>query len=239
MIKATVTEVKIGNIAIEGLMNENGQFGIAIPQLAGYFQFSSKHASRILKPMLSEGFLKWQTSLNPKAVNVVPLNQMESVIFYLAQKNNKKAIEIWNQIHPNTMFTDSSTISKKRKIESLVEDFVIELMYQDSNPRRQVITDFGIADVVHDYGVVEIKEFKSIRSAHLAMGQAMSYGAILNKRPEVLLFNVPESSNIKILDMFTAVEMLVWIYSKRDTKKMLARKQCYPTCSNATKINVD
>ena len=237
ILTASVTQVNIGPIAIEGLMSENGDFAIAVPQVAECFQFDKNQASRNIKALTGRNysFAKWQTPLSPKPVNVILLVDFEKVIFALAQKGNNKAVEMWNRIHPDVPFLATRKPAPVQRIESLIEDYVIE-MYQEFNPRRQVSTDFGIADVVHDHGVVEIKEFKSIRSAHTAMGQAMSYGAILNKQPEVLLFNVPESEIQRVIAMFTGAGMLVWLYSKEDTKSALTRERWYPTCSNAPDI---
>ena len=237
ILTASVTQVNIGPIAIEGLMSENGDFAIAVPQMVALDLVPPNRSAKQLKAILPGDVMiyQWKTRLSPKSVNVILLVDFEKVIFALAQKGNSKAVEMWNQIHPDVPFLATRKPAPVQRIESLIEDYVIE-MYQEFNPRRQVSTDFGIADVVHDHGVVEIKEFKSIRSAHTAMGQAMSYGAILNKQPEVLLFNVPESEIQRVIAMFTGVGMLVWLYSKEDTKTALTRERWYPTCSNAQDI---
>jgi hypothetical protein len=236
-IKAEITTVALGSISFQGLMNENGEFGIAVPQIAEEFQLDKSQASRQLKTLLGNSLdlQKWKTPINPKPVNTILIKDLENVIFKLAQKGIPKAVECWNQLHPDKSF-NPNLLKISKNNEKQIEDFVMEL-YADFNPVRQVVTEFGIADVVHDFGVVEIKEFNSIRSLHTAIGQAMSYGAILRKQPEVLVFNVPDSAVQKVLQMFTAVGILVMIYDEPDTKQILQRKKWHPTHSNANEIS--
>lgn len=94
ILTATVTKVKIGPVSMDGLMSENGDFAIALPQVSEHFRFPNKHAARTVKPMLGEGFQfpKWKTELNPKAVNVIPLAEMEKLILELALQGNEAAI---------------------------------------------------------------------------------------------------------------------------------------------------
>ena len=84
--------------------------------------------------------------------------------------------------------------------------------------------------------MVEVKEFKSISSAHKALGQAMSYGSILRLQPEVVLFNVPDNEVERVIRLFTAVGILVLIYTVEGTKKLIARKLICPNFSNADEI---
>jgi hypothetical protein len=94
MIKAEITQVSIGKfVALEGLMNENGDFGVAVPQTASLFQIDSNQASRNLKALLGTGFQfdKWKTPLNPKAVNVIPLEQFQELVRALDKKGNVAA----------------------------------------------------------------------------------------------------------------------------------------------------
>jgi len=96
MLRANVSQVNIGPIVIEGLMDEDGEYYVAIPQIAELFQFDKNQASRYLKSLLGKHiqFAKIKTELNPKEVNAVPLEMFEKVLFELALKGISKAVEM-------------------------------------------------------------------------------------------------------------------------------------------------
>lgn len=73
VIKAEVKSAKIGPLSIEGLMSENGDFAVAVPQASERFQIASNQASRSIKTLLGTGFQfdKWKSPLHPKKVNVL------------------------------------------------------------------------------------------------------------------------------------------------------------------------
>lgn len=59
IVSAVVTEVPIGNIFVEGLMREDGVFGIAVPQIATlfpYFKTDKNNASTLLKRLMGKDF---------------------------------------------------------------------------------------------------------------------------------------------------------------------------------------
>jgi len=99
-IKADVTQVQIGFLSLEGLMNENGRFAVAVPQYADLFETSRNTASRDIKRLLGKGsktsivLEKWKTPFNKAEVNVIPLEQWSNLIFELALSGNQKAIEL-------------------------------------------------------------------------------------------------------------------------------------------------
>lgn len=99
-IKAEVTQVQIGSVSIEGLMSENGDFGVAVPQYADIFETSRNTASRDIKRLLDKGsktsiiFEKWRTPFNRADVNVIPLEHWSNLVFELALSGNKKAIDL-------------------------------------------------------------------------------------------------------------------------------------------------
>lgn len=92
-IKAEIATVHIGPISMQGLMSENGDFGVAVPQLAEHFQTNKNQASREFKALLGKGFQfdKWKTPLNPKAVNVLTLDQLQEVIRGMDKRRNAVA----------------------------------------------------------------------------------------------------------------------------------------------------
>lgn len=96
MLRAKVSQVNIGPIVIEGLMDEIGDYYVAIPQIAELFSIPIKHASRDIKALLGKAFSipKFKTELHSGGVNAVPLEAFEKVLFELAIKGNPKAIEM-------------------------------------------------------------------------------------------------------------------------------------------------
>lgn len=94
-IKAEITEVSIGILKIQGLMSENGEFGVAVPQVTEKFRFNKNQASRDLKALLGKDFQfdKWKTPLNPKAVNVISLDYFQTLVRELDKRGNKAASE--------------------------------------------------------------------------------------------------------------------------------------------------
>lgn len=95
-IKAQIAIVNLGHIQIEGLLGSDGKFYVAVPQISDYFQFPNKHASRDIKALLGGGFQfpKAITPLNPKAVNIVSLDQFHRVLAEISFKGNVLAQEV-------------------------------------------------------------------------------------------------------------------------------------------------
>jgi hypothetical protein len=94
MITATVTEVKFGaSLSLEGLMTEDGEYYVGVPQLSNCFQFDKNQASRTVKSLCSNDFQfdKLKTPLNPKGINAIPLEIFGNLIAELAFKGNQKA----------------------------------------------------------------------------------------------------------------------------------------------------
>lgn len=96
VIKAEVKSAKIGPLSIEGLMSENGDFAVAVPQASERFQIASNQASRSIKTLLGTGFQfdKWKSPLHPKEVNVLSLSDFEKLMVELAFNGNEKAREM-------------------------------------------------------------------------------------------------------------------------------------------------
>jgi hypothetical protein len=93
-LTAQVSQVPFGNTEIEGLLFEDGSFGVAIPQVCSIFQFDKIQASRDIKALLGKDFQfdKVRTTLNPKAVNVLQLKDFERLLLKLTIKQNPIAI---------------------------------------------------------------------------------------------------------------------------------------------------
>ena len=96
ILTATVATVKLGHLEFEGLMFEDGTYGIAVPQICSIFQFLIKNTSRDIKALLGKDFqfLKAHTTLHPKAVNVLQLIDFEKLLFELMIKGSPIAVGI-------------------------------------------------------------------------------------------------------------------------------------------------
>lgn len=94
--KAVVATIDLGFEKIEGLMLPDGNYAVAIPQLAELFSFPNKHASRDIKALLGNSFQfpKTKSELHPKEVNILLLPQVTKVIYLLAKKGNAIANEL-------------------------------------------------------------------------------------------------------------------------------------------------
>jgi hypothetical protein len=94
ILSAEVATIQLGFIEFDGLMDKDGNYYVAIPQIASVFQFLTKNASRDINSLLGNDFQfpKFKTSLHPKAVNAIPVVLMESLILELAIRGNEQAI---------------------------------------------------------------------------------------------------------------------------------------------------
>ena len=74
--KAKITNVKIGNITIEGSMLPNGTFAVAVPQIVKLFGIINTNASRDFKLLLGgdSGIIKIATELRVAFVRTIGLN---------------------------------------------------------------------------------------------------------------------------------------------------------------------
>jgi len=100
ILTASVTTVQIGPLSLQGLMSENGDFAIAVPQIADLIQTSRNTASRDLKRLLGKDsktsiiFDKWTTPFNKRGVNVLHIQDFERVLFEYALAGHAEAIAI-------------------------------------------------------------------------------------------------------------------------------------------------
>jgi hypothetical protein len=102
ILTATVTTVKLGNLEFEGLLLEDGNFGIAQQQIADIFSVIPTSAPKWLKTRLGEGFQLFQVKTNRpreagkqnRAENALTLTGFEKLIFELALERNEIAIKL-------------------------------------------------------------------------------------------------------------------------------------------------
>jgi hypothetical protein len=85
MSRAKVTPINFGCLTLEGLMLENGNFAVAVPQISELFQFDKNQASRDIKTLLGADFQfdKTKSELHPKEVNILTLPQLEKLMLFL------------------------------------------------------------------------------------------------------------------------------------------------------------
>lgn len=72
--KAVVATVKIGHIELEGLMLPNGDYAIAMSQIAGLNLIPPNRSFKQLKPLTGMNFpshQKVRSELHPKGINVI------------------------------------------------------------------------------------------------------------------------------------------------------------------------
>jgi hypothetical protein len=157
-IKAEITQVPIGSLSMEGLMSENGEFGVAIPQYADLFETSRNTASRDIKRLLDKGsktsitLEKWKTPFNQAGVNVIRLEQWSSLVFELALSGNQKAIEL-------------SRVMQDLSWHQLFAD-AFDIKFEKEDRQQRLITrmrtkhDFRpLTDMLKAFGFVEGKDF--------------------------------------------------------------------------------
>ena len=102
-VKANIAFVKIGHLEIEGLLLDDGSFGVAVPQIAKlfpYFSDSQNQASQKLKRLMGKDFktTKVNTIFNKNYVLSVNLDDFLGVIRKLMSINDTVAIDIASQL---------------------------------------------------------------------------------------------------------------------------------------------
>jgi hypothetical protein len=91
--KALVAKVPFGTFEIDGLLFEDGSYGVAIPQISDLFMTNRNTASRDLKRLLGEGFKtsKTKTEFNKNTTLSISLLEFERVLAKLDRAGNVKA----------------------------------------------------------------------------------------------------------------------------------------------------
>lgn len=99
ILTATIATVKLGNLEFEGLMFEDGSFGISVPQIAmlfPYFKTDKNNASILLKRLMGKDFKtdKSKTAFNKNITTYVDLIAFERIIRKLDKQNDPVAENI-------------------------------------------------------------------------------------------------------------------------------------------------
>ena len=97
--KAVVATVRYAGFEFPGLKLANGDYALAVPQIAEIFQFVHSNEQRTIKRLLGEGFqfVRTASELNPKKVNILLLKDFGKLVNAIARSQDKayeKAREI-------------------------------------------------------------------------------------------------------------------------------------------------
>lgn len=110
--KAVITQVQIGSLTIDGLMLPNGDYAIAVPQVADLFMLFPGNAARDLKTLLGNDskLIKVKTEINKNVTTIVSLEQFTKIVYKLAVNGNQKArdfAEILFELSLHQLFSDA------------------------------------------------------------------------------------------------------------------------------------
>ncbi len=117
ILSATIAIVSIGNFQMEGLRSENGDFGIAVPQLIAQNLINNSNSTYEVKALLGEGsnlIIQWKTSIAKRPVNVVLLKDFHRLLVKLTAKGNEKAeqiLESLSSLSLHQLFADAFEIN--------------------------------------------------------------------------------------------------------------------------------
>lgn len=137
--RAQVATVLVGIIKLEGIMTPDGEFFVALPQVSDLFAVPQKNASRDIKALLGNGFqfLKVNTVLNPKAVNVLSLEWFNTLVYRLAFNGNRDAqtfVESLGHLGLYQRFCDTFG----RELEAQERQAFLELRMQSIATRNEL-----------------------------------------------------------------------------------------------------
>lgn len=201
--KAIVAKVPIGKFEIDGLMFEDGSYGVAIPQVSDLFLDNRNAASRDLKRLMGKDFqpIKAKTELNSKAVNVLTLDQLFDLTLALY---NKKPLAKYMEfacelgLHLGKDVEGLKVLHKHNKNKTPRKDTKatekdIQLAYQARlGGKIEVSTPLGNIDLLTDNGY--LYEFKHYRGFKEALGQVLVYSRFVEtKKKFILLFGCPKN----------------------------------------------
>ena len=81
--KATVTEIDLGLLQIDGLLLPDNQYAVSVSQTAELFSFDTNQASRGIKPLLGEGFQFDMVASELNSKKVTQLQHISKGAYYL------------------------------------------------------------------------------------------------------------------------------------------------------------
>lgn len=148
--KATIATIYFLDTPVEVLMLPDGTFRIAVSQFAEEFQLAKDHATREVKALLGKDFqlAKTASELNPKAVNVMTIEQMETAIVSLAIKGDVKA-QAWAKASVGLTFTQLACDAHGIKFEAKERSsWLADRVY--GKVARRTLTD-----ALKDYGYTD------------------------------------------------------------------------------------
>jgi hypothetical protein len=149
MLTATVEKVKFGCFEIEGLMDEEGGYYVAIPQLVDIKLIPPNRSAKQLQDLTDKAFqthelVKLKTKLHPKAVNALSIVKFEALLFNLSLRGNAKAIELSRALiglSLQQLFSDAF----KQKFEQEERQQFLAVRLSGKAARRQ------LTDSINDY----------------------------------------------------------------------------------------
>ena len=89
--KAVVATVIYAGFEFPGLQLPDGNYAIAVSQVADIFQFDQRQASRSIKRLVGNGFQfdRSTSEIHPKKVNVIPLEDFGRLVNAIARSSDK------------------------------------------------------------------------------------------------------------------------------------------------------
>jgi len=145
--RAKVAPIYFGeDVVFDGLLLPNDDYAVGVSQVSELFQFPNKHASRDIKALLGKDFQfpKSASELNPKEVNILTLNQFETVMVELAFTGNEKAktlVRAMTGLSLRQIFADSFN----RKLEKDERQAILTQQLRNKVARRL------LTDAIRDY----------------------------------------------------------------------------------------
>jgi hypothetical protein len=125
MEKARVTKIKLAaDVEIEGLLLPNGEFAVAVSQIAELFSLPQNHATKYVKSLLGKeiSLPQIKSEINSQAVNYLLIPDFIKYLVKQTKKGNEVASTLL-EIHAEASFTSifSSAFGVKFSQEQLTE----------------------------------------------------------------------------------------------------------------------
>jgi hypothetical protein len=152
--KAIVAQVNIGkSIQIEGLQLPDGSYAIGVSQIASLFSVTQNNATRDVKALLGDGFAFTQvaSTLSPKKLNILTLEQFETVMLKLAFSGDQAAKDLTLALAGtalNELFCDafgvvSDASTRQAQIEARLSGIAARRSLTDSIKDQYLATHEG------------------------------------------------------------------------------------------------